>query len=129
MRGRLASTLLTIAVAAVFVTSTAAALLWKVVMTRQASGDFASVVAVGNTRHPRAVAVRILATPDQRVTGAWAIVCTKHLGVGSKHGDLDGPTPLLKVMPLTISRPERCTFTASAQLQSSGTISVQILKR
>jgi ABC-type antimicrobial peptide transport system ATPase subunit len=129
MRGRLASTLLTIGVAAVLVSSTAAALRWKVVMTRQASGDFASVVAVGNTSHPSAVAARIVATPDQRVTGAWAIVCTKHLGVGSKRGDLDGTTPLLKVMPLTISRPTRCTFTASAQLQSSGTISVQILKR
>jgi len=106
-----------------------AAIRWHVIASKRASGDFAVVVAGGSANHPRAMAVRVLATPNQRVSGSWTDVCGKDLGAGSKSGNLAGRTPLLRLVRFPMSHPDNCTASASAQLSGSGIIRVQILKR
>ena len=117
------------ATALVLVTAASAALRWRVIGSQRASGDYAVAIAAGNANHPNAVAVRVFARPNQRVSGAWTDVCSKGFGAGSKHGNLAGRTPFLRVLRMPMAHPDSCTASGSAQLSGSGSIRVQILKR
>jgi hypothetical protein len=129
MKGRLIPALLALGLAAVLVSSISAAVRWKVVASKRASGDFAIALAAGNASHPLVIAVRVFAVPNQSVSGNWTMVCSKGLGAGSKSGRFVGRTPLLRLTRMPMSRPNNCTASAGAQLSKSGTVRVQILKR
>ena len=78
-------------------------------------------------------AVRISATPDQRVSGSWTLSCTGGgVGIGTIGRDADdfrGKTPLVvatRTAPVTLPT---CTFVGVARLSRSGHVRVVLLGR
>jgi hypothetical protein len=92
------------------------------------SGPYALTITTGSAAAPQGVSVGVLASPNQRVSGIWVVVCTKELDVGSKQGNLSGRTPLSVAIPLPVHSPEDCTVTAEAQLSRSGRVTVRIFQ-
>jgi hypothetical protein len=99
----------------------------KRIDTKTASGDFATTIASGTVEHPRSIRVRVTASPTQRVTGNWTLVCSKGVGAGSKQGQFSGRTPLTRRMKLPMAGPDSCTVAAGGSLDRGGRIRVTIL--
>jgi len=114
----------------VLAVSASGALRWHVISSQRSSGVSAAAVAgVVHAKNPHAVAIRILASPNQRVTGTWSNECSKGSRTGAFSGELAGRTPLLHVLRMPMSHPDLCYVAGSGQLSGSGSIRVQILKR
>jgi hypothetical protein len=118
-----------LALAAALVLPADAVTPWRVFKTGRASGDFATTVVGGSVRRPAQLGVRVLARPNQRVTAHWTMVCSKRLSAGSKSGQFAGRTPITRAVRFLMSRPSRCTLSASAQLARGGRLTVQLLRR
>lgn len=118
-----------VVVAAAALASTALAAPWRVVGRGAASGDFTIAVASANTNRPLGLAVRIVAAPNQRASGTWTVVCSKGPTVRSRSGQFRLTTPVTRVVPLPVARPDSCIATGSAALVSAGTVRVEILRR
>lgn len=91
-----------------------------------ANGDYAIAVAAGNTDHPRGIYLRVKSRPKQKVSGSWVVVCSKGYGAGSKSANFSGTTTLVRKLRMPYKYPSSCTASASAQLQDSGFIKVQL---
>ena len=118
-----------VVIAVVFASiATASTLNWRVLGSSSSQGDYATTVAGGSADHPRQMAVRVYASPNQHVSGSWSMTCGKGLGAGSKSGDFNGVTPLVHLMTYPMPSPDSCDASASAQLDKSGSITVQILE-
>jgi hypothetical protein len=110
--------------------SASGALRWRVIGSQRGSGDYAIVDAIGTADHPTAVGVRVFATPNQAVEGAWHTECSKGLDTGkTKSGRLDGTTPFLRVLRMPMAHPDNCSVIVIGELSGSGSIHVQVLKR
>jgi len=99
----------------------------RVIGQQTASGDSATALASGTAKHPRALYVRVRATPSQRVSVSWSMTCSKGLGAGSRSGDFTAYTPVTRRMPFPTRKPDSCSVSATAQLDDSGTIKVALL--
>jgi hypothetical protein len=78
-------------------------------------------------------AVRITATPAQRVSGSWTLSCTGGGVAGGTIGrdadDFSGKTPLtVATRPAPVSQPT-CTFVGVGRLSRSGRLKVVLLGR
>ena len=91
-----------------------------------ARGDFATCVAGGNVNHPVAIFVHVHASPNQHISGAWDMVCSKGTGAGSKSGPISGTTPRRKQLPMPYTHPDSCSVSADAQLSGSGSLLVYL---
>jgi hypothetical protein len=101
----------------------------KVIARETASGDYAIAIAAGSATRPHVVEVKITASPNQRVSGAYTIVCSKGFGAGSKSGQFAGRTPMVRKMRFPMRNPDDCTASASGQLDGSGRIVVTLIAR
>ena len=102
---------------------------WRVFKTGRASGDYATTVVGGSVRRPAQLGVRVLAQPNQAITANWALVCSKGFSAGSKSGRFAGRTPITRAVRFPMSRPSRCTLSATGQLGRGGRLTVQLLRR
>jgi hypothetical protein len=91
-----------------------------------ARGDFATCVASGSVNKPTVIYAHVYASPNQHVSGAWSMTCTKGTGAGSKSGTMSGTTPLRHTLRMPYVHPDSCSVAADAQLSNRGTINVTI---
>jgi hypothetical protein len=91
-----------------------------------ANGDYAVAAAAGNVDRPKAIYLRVKSRPHQKVTGSWLVICSRGYGAGSKDGDFQGQTPLVRRLKMPYKRPSSCTVSASAQLSDGGFLKVQL---
>jgi hypothetical protein len=126
MRRRLLALLPILAVAMIVVASSYAAN--RVIGRASASGDYAIALASGQATKPGAILIRVLARPNQSVSGNWTMVCSKGFGAGSKSGRFTGRTPITRRLRMPTSRPDDCTVSGTAQLKRSGRVTVLLLK-
>lgn len=92
----------------------------------RASGDYAICVASGSINQPLSIEVHVSSAPDQQVTGAWDMVCSKGSGAGSKSGNFHGMTTLNRKMRMPYKHPDSCDVSADAQLATGGNLHVWI---
>lgn len=90
----------------------------------RAQGDFAICVAGGNVNRPVQLRVHVYASPKQRVSGAWDVVCAKGTGAGSESGTISGTTTINRKLRMPYAHPDSCTASADAQLAKGGKIHV-----
>jgi hypothetical protein len=96
------------------------------VSTATASGPGATVSTSGSASHPRAVTISIEATPTQKVTGTWSLVCSN----GARSGQSGAITPLTRTFTFpAATSPARCTARATVHLSHDGRLTVQISRR
>ena len=98
----------------------------KTIASGRASGDYAIAQATGEAKSPRTIKLRVTATPSQRVSVAWTMVCVEGMGAGSKSGQFEATAPLTRALRKPSSRPDSCTVSANAQLSESGKVVVRI---
>lgn len=91
-----------------------------------ARGDFATCVASGSVNKPMVIYASVYASPNQHVSGAWSMTCSKGTGAGSKSGTMSGTTPLRHRLRMPYAHPDSCSVAADAQLSNRGTINVTI---
>ena len=87
-----------------------------------ARGGYAICDASGTVNHPSSLWVHVRAKPQQQVSGAWDVVCSKGSGVGDKSGTFTGkaaPT-ITRRMKMNYRHPDQCTVSADAQLSKNG---------
>ncbi len=85
-----------------------------------ASGQYAICVASGNAWHPRRIRVHVHAAPDQHVSVAWDMVCSKGSGAGSRSGSFTAYTPVNRIIRHPYFHPRSCTIASDAQLMDGG---------
>jgi hypothetical protein len=96
----------------------------------RAHGDFAICTASGTINHPRAIYVHIDASPNQSISGAWDMTCSKGTGAGGTHGTISGTTPRRKgPLRMPYAHPDSCIVAADAQLLSSGSLFIYLTAR
>ena len=103
----------------------------RVVATKTSSGGFALAKVSATVHRTATLRVRVTSTPRQTVLVSWTVVCKKGK-TSSKKVSQYGPTmtPTTRSVPLTMPRPDRCTLSATGQLENGeGTIGVAILAR
>ena len=92
-----------------------------------ARGDFAICTASGSVNHPTAIYVHIDASPNQSISGAWDMTCSKGTGAGGTHGTISGTTPRRKgPLRMPYAHPDSCVVAADAQLSNSGSLSIYL---
>ena len=91
-----------------------------------ASGDYAIALASGTAENPGTINVRVTASPRQRVSVSWTMVCSKGLGAGSKSGQFSARTTVTRALRKPQSNPDSCTVSASAQLDNGGRVRVTL---
>jgi len=95
----------------------------------RSSGDFAICTASGSTNHPLYVRVHVEASPNQHISGAWDMTCSKGTGAGGTQGTISGTTPRAKRLRMPFANPDSCVVAADAQLSGSGSIHVYLTAR
>jgi hypothetical protein len=83
-------------------------------------GDYAICSAGGNAIRPRHIRIHVRASPNQHVSGAWLVVCSRGSGVGSRSGSFSGMTPRNRTIRQNYRHPDSCTVSADAQLSGTG---------
>ena len=85
-----------------------------------AQGQYAICDASGTINHPLSVVLHVTSSPDQKVSGAWDVSCSKGLGAGGESGSFSGATPYKRTLRLNYKYPDSCIVSADAQLMGSG---------
>jgi hypothetical protein len=98
----------------------------KKIAQETANGEYAIAAAAGDADQPRALFLRVKSRPKQTVSGSWLIVCSRGSGAGSKSGDFEGKTTLVRKLRMPYKKPSSCTVSASAQLDEGGFLKVQL---
>lgn len=97
-----------------------------VVGSGHASGDYAIAQASGTANEPAKIELSLAATPSQSATVSWDLICDESGGgVGSKTGQSTLSLPTVDVLALPAPSTS-CIVSASAQISSSGTVTVSI---
>ncbi len=107
----------------------ASATTYKKIGQKSASGDFAIAIASGTAKHPKGVYVAVFATPKQKVSVNWTLICSKGLGAGSKSGDHETSSNAKRKMRLPMGSPDSCTVSAGGSLARGGKIRVVLYQR
>jgi hypothetical protein len=98
-----------------------------VVDSESARGHRAYASAAGVIVTPASIALRVAATPRQRVSGSWTMVCSAGFAAASASGSFSGGTTLRLTLPIPLSVPDHCTVLAGAQLAHRGRVRVTLL--
>ena len=93
------------------------------------SGGFATCEASGSVNRPIRIKVHVKASPNQRFTGNWSMVCSKGTGAASTSGTVSGLTPRVKELRMPFANPDSCDVAAIASLNGSGSIHVYLTAR
>ena len=127
MKSRLA---VLVALVALFAGSALAATPERVVATKKASGGFALAKVSGTVLRPATLRVRVTAVPPQTVQVSWSVVCKKGTST-TRRSRQYGPTltPTVRSVAFPTLRPDRCTLSATGQLEREGEIVVALLAR
>lgn len=97
--------------------------------TCRSSGEFAACSASGSVNHPIRIKVHVKASPNQRVSGDWAMTCTRGTSVGSTSGTVSGLTPRVKELRMPFTNPDTCSVAATVGLDNGGSIFVYLTAR
>lgn len=95
----------------------------------RSSGEFAACSASGSVNHPIRIKVHVKASPNQRVSGDWAMTCTRGTSVGSSSGTVSGLTPRVKELRMPFANPGSCSVDATVGLDNGGSIHVYLTAR
>ena len=95
----------------------------------RSSGEFAACSASGSANHPIRIKVHVKASPNQRVSGDWAMTCTRGTSVGSTSGTVSGLTPRVKELRMPFANPDTCSVAATVGLDNGGSIHVYLTAR
>jgi hypothetical protein len=93
-----------------------------------AQGGYAICTAGGSVNHPSSIWLHVRAQPEQRVTGAWDVQCSKGMGVGDKSGSFTGkasPT-YTRRLPMNYKHPDQCIVSADGQLTNGNGNSIHL---
>jgi hypothetical protein len=126
---RLTITALAAALVGVACASAAAAAPWRVIARTSLSGDFAVALLSAKAAEPAGLAVRVVATPRQRVSGSWTVVCSEGSTTRRASGRFAAITPATRVVRLPTRRPDSCIVGAVASTLEPGALRLQILRR
>ncbi|HEX6666811.1 MAG TPA: hypothetical protein VF081_09480 [Solirubrobacterales bacterium] len=120
-----------IALAAVLVAASVAnaAGLGKVLATKTAHGNEAIASEAGSIDSPKAIFVKVTASPKQEVLGSYSTICSKGANTKKNSVDFDGTSPVTVKVQASIPGAETCSIGAAAGLSESGTITVKIFGR
>jgi hypothetical protein len=110
-------------------TATAATDAERVIARKTTSGDFAVASASGGASKPAAIRVRVFSAPAQPAQVSWKITCKKGAGTASRQGQYRATTPVTRAVRFPMPKPDRCTASASAQLERQGRLTVTLLAR
>ncbi len=103
---------------------------WRVFAKATGSDVFAVARATGTAAHPRALEVRVDATPTQTARGPWRVTCTARSGATrTTFGTAAGTTPFTRLLPITIAGAASCVVSAKSQLGLGGTLRVYLLRK
>ena len=91
--------------------------------------DFATCVASGSVNNPLYIRVHVKASPNQRETGSWNMVCSWGTSAGSTSGTVNGTTPRAKRLRMPFGNPDSCDVAADAQISGGGSIFVYLTAR
>lgn len=95
----------------------------------RSSGEFAACSASGSVNNPIRIKVHVEASPNQRVSGDWAMTCTRGTSVGSTSGTVSGLTPRVKELRMPFTNPDSCSVDATVGLDNGGSIYVYLAAR
>lgn len=106
-----------------------AAGLGKVLATNTARGSEAIASAAGSIDRPRAMYVKVTASPRQEVLGSYSAICSKGTRTKTRSVDFDGTSPLTVKVQASIPGADDCSIGAAAGLTGRGTITVKVFGR
>jgi hypothetical protein len=109
--------------------SAAASAPWRVIARTSLSGDFAVALLSARAAEPAGLAVRVVATPRQRVAASWTVVCSVGADTRRASGTFAATTPATRILRLPLRRPDSCVVGAVASTLETGTVRLQILRR
>jgi len=95
----------------------------------RSSGEFAACDASGSVNNPIRIKVHVKASPNQRVSGDWAMTCSRGTSVGSSSGTVSGLTPRVKELRMPFANPDSCSVAADVGLDNGGSIHVYLTAR
>ena len=95
--------------------------------SESARGHHAYASAAGVIAVPASMRLRVAATPRQRVSGSWTMLCSVGFAGGSASGSFSGGTTLRLTLPIPLPGPDQCTVSAGAQLAHRGRVRVTLL--
>jgi hypothetical protein len=101
----------------------------RVIARKTTTGDFADATATGSVRRPALVRIRLAATPAQPVQVTWSLRCTKGKRAATRSGQFRATAPHERRVLFPLAKPDRCTATATAQLEQQGSLTVSLLAR
>lgn len=101
------------------------------VLDRQtARGDFATTLVSGTLTRPARMRVAVSASPSQRVSVTWSILCTRGVSVSMNDGSRRGYAPFsVRLKHPMLKRASDCTASASVQLDDGGRLTARLLGR
>jgi hypothetical protein len=134
MSRRVAVPLTAAAVAGTLAATALAGTPWRV-LARDSDRARTSPVAAafGEVDDPVRIGMRVLATPRQRATGAWAVTCIKNRdgGLDTIRGKFSARAPFTRTLPFPRfipTEPDSCQVSVTASVRS-GRVTVVILAR
>lgn len=101
----------------------------RVIGRKTTSGDFPAATASGSVNRPLLVRVQVASTPTQPAQVTWRLRCVKGRAAKTRLGQFRAATPETRRILFPMVKPDRCTLTASAQLEQQGTLTVTLLAR
>jgi hypothetical protein len=115
---------------AVLVSVAAASREWRVFAKASGSDVFAVARATGTAAHPRALELRVDATPTQTARGPWRVTCTaRSKGARTTFGTAAGTTPFTRPLPIPLAGADSCVVSAKSQLGLGGTLRIYLLQK
>jgi hypothetical protein len=101
----------------------------RVIGRKTTSGGFAVATASGSVKRPLLTRVRVEATPNQHAQVTWKLRCWKGTRSALRQGQYRAPTPETRRVLFPMVKPDRCSLSATGQLEQEGTITVTLLAR
>ena len=92
----------------------------------QGTGEYAVAYTGGNFQHPSQISLHVSASPAQKGSLVWNVVCYEDSGgIGRLEGRATIDLPATKTLPLPAPS-HTCTVSANVQLSKSGTVMISI---
>ena len=101
----------------------------RVIGRKTTSGGFADAAVSGSIAKPVLVRVRVTSTPVQFVQVTWKLRCTKGKSAATRQGQFRAQTPVTRRPLFPMTAPDRCSLSATAQLEQQGTLALTLLGR
>jgi hypothetical protein len=101
----------------------------KVLATNTAHGTEAIASTAGSIDLPKAMYVKVTASPKQPILGSYSVICEKSGRKKTKSVEFDGTSPVTVKVQASIPGADFCSIGAASGLTGSGTITVKIFGR